>query len=242
MHAILRCSESCDCNKDEYDKTKCLVVMLKPLLWEYGTKSPAGVSAALEVSQRAAQWSHLLSKSPADLRRGLKSSTIWLFYKSNLVASWMHLHKCRCFHEHLRLLLESLRAHCSAPRGVWEHQKGPRSTGEVARSLWEGCVCLPDRFTFCWCCWASSDNRSWTKSNDASVTNTSPCPWSASSGSPCSVMCKYSFWASSSLLWYPRTHSGISLGSGHRGFSTRLLLGASAFLVKVNLLLAADIF
>jgi len=27
MHAILWCSESCDCNKDEYDRTKCLVVV-----------------------------------------------------------------------------------------------------------------------------------------------------------------------------------------------------------------------
>jgi len=27
MHAVLWCRESCGCNKDEYDKTKCLVVM-----------------------------------------------------------------------------------------------------------------------------------------------------------------------------------------------------------------------
>jgi len=80
-------------------------------------QSCTAVSAALKVSWRVAQWSHLLSKSPADLCRGLRSSTIWLFYKSNLVASWMHLHNCRCFQEHLRLPLESLRALCSAPGG-----------------------------------------------------------------------------------------------------------------------------
>ena len=75
------------------------------------------VSANPEVSCRAARRSHLLSKSPADLRRGLRSSKIWLFYKSNLIVSWMHLPKCRCIQEHLRLLLESLRALCSAPEG-----------------------------------------------------------------------------------------------------------------------------
>jgi hypothetical protein len=34
-------------------------------------------------------------------------------------------------------------------RGVWEHLEVLRSTGEVARSVWEDCVLLPDRFTFC---------------------------------------------------------------------------------------------
>jgi len=34
MHAILWCSESCDCNKDKYEKTKCLLRLLEPLLWE----------------------------------------------------------------------------------------------------------------------------------------------------------------------------------------------------------------
>jgi len=37
-------------------------------------QSCAAVSAALEVSHRAAQLSQLLSKSPADLHRGLRSS------------------------------------------------------------------------------------------------------------------------------------------------------------------------
>jgi len=27
IHAILSCSKSCDCNKEEYDKAKCLVVV-----------------------------------------------------------------------------------------------------------------------------------------------------------------------------------------------------------------------
>jgi len=36
-------------------------------------------------------------------------------------------------------------------RGVWEHLQVLRSTGEVAQSVWEDCMLLPDRFTFCWC-------------------------------------------------------------------------------------------
>ena len=39
-------------------------------------QSCAAASAALEVSDRAAQRSQLLSKSPADLPRGLRSSEI----------------------------------------------------------------------------------------------------------------------------------------------------------------------
>ena len=69
--------------------------------------------------------------------RSLSCSKIWLSYKSNLVASWMHLHNCRCFQEHLRMLLQSLRALCSAPGGpgsIWNHFGAPvRSTGVSGR-------------------------------------------------------------------------------------------------------------
>jgi len=34
-------------------------------------------------------------------------------------------------------------------REVWEHLEVLRSTGEVARSVWEEWVLLPDRFTLC---------------------------------------------------------------------------------------------
>jgi len=75
----------------------------------------AAVLAALELSRSTAQRSQQLLMSPADLRRDLRSSKIWLLYKSNPVASWMRLHYYRCFQEHLRMLLQSLRAHCVAP-------------------------------------------------------------------------------------------------------------------------------
>jgi len=80
-------------------------------------QSYSAVSAALEVSRRAAQWTVLLSKSPTDLHRGLRSSKSWLVYKWNWVASWMHLPNCRCFQEHLRMRLQSLRALRFAPVG-----------------------------------------------------------------------------------------------------------------------------
>jgi len=87
-------------------------------------QSCTGVSAAFKVSCSTAQQSQLLSKCLADLCRGFKSSKIWLFYKSNLVASWMHLIHCRFFQEHLEILLQSLRVLCLAPGGsgsIWKY-------------------------------------------------------------------------------------------------------------------------
>ena len=64
-------------------------------------------------------------------------SKIWPSYKSNLVASWMHLHNCRCFQEHLRMLFQSLRTLPLAPGGpgsIWNHLGVPvRSTGVSGR-------------------------------------------------------------------------------------------------------------
>jgi len=85
----------------------------EPLLWEYS------------------------NKSPADLRRGLSCSNIWLSYKSNPVASWIHLHDCRCFQEHQGMLWQSLRALCLPPGGpgsIWNYVGAPvRSTRESRR-------------------------------------------------------------------------------------------------------------
>jgi len=158
IYAILRCSESGDCNKGEYDrqnslwlrnpKNHCCENVASSCL-----QSCTEVSAAHKVSLRQAQRSRLHSKSPADLRRGLTCSKIWLFYKSNLVASRMPLHTCRCFQEHLRMLLHSLRVLCFTPGGPGEHLEVFWSAGEDERSVWEVCLWLPDWFTFCW--WSS---------------------------------------------------------------------------------------
>ena len=79
--------------------------------------SGAADSAALKVSRRSAQCSQLLSKTPADPRRGLRSYKISLFNQSYHVASRLHLHNCRCFQKHLRMILQSLRALCLTPGG-----------------------------------------------------------------------------------------------------------------------------
>jgi len=90
-----------------------------------------------QVFHRAAQQSQFLSKSPTDLHRGLSSSKIWLFQKSNHIASWMHLHNCKCFQEHLRMLLQSLRALCLSPGGsgsIWKYLEAlVRSPGVSGR-------------------------------------------------------------------------------------------------------------
>jgi len=85
----------------------------EPIGWEYGTQSPP------------------------ELRSGLRCSKIWPSYKSNLVASWMHLQHCRSFQEHLRMLLQILRALCLAPGGpgsIWKYLEALlRSTGVSGR-------------------------------------------------------------------------------------------------------------
>jgi len=105
-HAILWCSKSCDCNKEEY------------------TQITTGLRLWHQVSRRFVQRSQLLSKSPTDIQSGLNSSKSWLFYDSNLVASWIHLQNCRCFQDHQNVLLQSLKPLCLAPVGpgcTWKY-------------------------------------------------------------------------------------------------------------------------
>jgi len=86
----------------------------------------AGVSAALKVSCRPAQRSQQLH----DL----------MILVVNLIASWIHLHNCRCFQELLKMFLQSRRAHCIGPGGpgrIWKYLAALVSaTGE---SGWFAC-------------------------------------------------------------------------------------------------------
>ena len=66
-------------------------------------QTSAEISAALDVCCRPEQRS-----------MPLENLTLLIV---NLVASWMDLYNCRCFQEHLRMLLQSLRAHCKVPGG-----------------------------------------------------------------------------------------------------------------------------
>jgi len=115
------------------------MTMIVKIPWVYGPLRTTAVRIRRQVSCRAVQSSQLLVKSPADLHRGLSCSNIWPSYKSNLVASWMHLYYCRCFQEHTRMLLQSLRALCLAPAGpgsTWKHIGAPVwSTRVCGRSL-----------------------------------------------------------------------------------------------------------
>jgi len=113
-----------------------------------GTLSTTAVRIWHQISSSAAQRLQLLSKSPADLCRGLSCSINWLFYKSNLIISRMNLHNCRCYQEHQSMLLQSLWALCLAP-GAWERLEELRSTDEVDRSVWEGCVWCQNWSKFC---------------------------------------------------------------------------------------------
>jgi hypothetical protein len=70
----------------------------------------------------------LLLKSPADLHNSLSYFNISLFYKSNIVASQMCLHNCRCFLEHLRMLLMSFRA-------IWFPTERSRSNWKYLEAL-----------------------------------------------------------------------------------------------------------
>jgi len=79
-------------------------------IWhQVSRRACAEISAALEVTRRPAQRS----------RQGWNLNILIL----NLVASWMHLHNCRCLQGHLRMLLQSLRVYCEAPGGpgsIWK--------------------------------------------------------------------------------------------------------------------------
>jgi len=69
-------------------------------------------SSAEQCSSLCRSWS--LPQIGAEVSWGPK---ICLSYNSTLVAFWMHLHNVRCFQAHLRMLLQSLRAHWFAPGG-----------------------------------------------------------------------------------------------------------------------------
>jgi len=51
-------------NKDEYDKTKCIVDMQEPLLWEYGTKFSAELPSGLSFTRSLWQNSRDFSGGP----------------------------------------------------------------------------------------------------------------------------------------------------------------------------------
>jgi hypothetical protein len=72
-------------------------------------------STASEVFHRATLQSLQIMQSHAHQRRGQRNPKVWLVYKSNLVAFWMHLQNWWWFQEHSSMLLLCLKADCLAP-------------------------------------------------------------------------------------------------------------------------------
>jgi len=142
IYAILWCSESCDCNKDESDKQNAL------WLWHPKDHCCENMAPSLPQSlRRGHRWSRRLMRTCTEVSAALESScrtaqmsqqlqnmTILIV---NLVAFWMHLHTCRRFQGHLRMLLKSLRVHCKAPGGpgsIWKYLETlVRATGVSGR-------------------------------------------------------------------------------------------------------------
>jgi len=77
----------------------------------------SGMSSSRNLPQTCAAVAaaHNGYRRPVQRSHQLHNLTILII---TLVASWMHLHHFRCFEEHMRMLLQSLRALCKAPGGA----------------------------------------------------------------------------------------------------------------------------
>jgi len=126
IYTIFWCSESCDWNKDEYDRPNAL--------WLWHRKDHCCENMAPCFPQR----SHLLLKSPTDLHRGLNCSKIRLSHMSTIRASWMLLHNHMCIQEHPWIILQSLRALYFAPVGpgsIWKNLEALVRSTEVSKYI-----------------------------------------------------------------------------------------------------------
>jgi len=99
------------------------MVRWNPLLWGYGIMSPAKLRSNLGCSRIISPSCAPVSASPEVSRRAAQRFQELIILTILDGASWMHLHICRCFQEHLRLLLQSLGALGLSPGGsgsVWK--------------------------------------------------------------------------------------------------------------------------
>jgi len=109
-----------------YDVVKFVTVlkmnMIDGMACGYGTLRTTAERIWYQISRRPVQRSQLLQ--------------IWISNKSNLGATENALAESACN------LLSST--------GAWEHLEVFKSSSEGNWSVWEVCVWLPNRFTFCW--------------------------------------------------------------------------------------------
>jgi hypothetical protein len=76
------------------------------------------VGISHQVSHRAAQRFQLLSTSPEDLHLGYCFTKMCHPNKTDIGGTWMHRHKWWCLLIPIKMLWQSLRALCLAPRGL----------------------------------------------------------------------------------------------------------------------------
>jgi hypothetical protein len=74
-------------------------------------------SAGVNVSSSPWQKISTAPKVSQRLPRGPSCSSIWLFNKSHILASWVQLYNGRYFPVHLRILLQQQKVLCSAKGG-----------------------------------------------------------------------------------------------------------------------------
>jgi len=123
--------------------------MIDQMTWGCGTVRTTGVRILHQVSHRASvkvSAAPEISRRPVQRSQQLQNFSI-LFVKIcgilNAPPSLQVLSG-----ERENALAES-ESSLQSSSGGWEHLKVLRSTGEGYQSVWEVCVWLPDRITFC---------------------------------------------------------------------------------------------
>jgi len=119
--------------------------------WGYGILSATGVRILHQVSRRAcAEVLAFLdvSRRPVQRSQLLQNLTI-LIVKSGCVLNGPPSLQVLSGARENALAESEITLQSSM--GGWEHLEKLRSTGKSSRSVWEVCIWLPHRITFCWC-------------------------------------------------------------------------------------------
>jgi len=117
----------------------------------YGTVRTTGVRIRHQVSRRAcAEVLAALASScgPAQRSQQLQNLTILTVKFRSILNAPPSLQVLSGPRENAPAESENT---LQSSMGGWEHLEVLRRTGEGYRSVWEVCVWLPDRITFCWC-------------------------------------------------------------------------------------------
>jgi hypothetical protein len=154
IHDILSCCKSCDCNKDQYDRGNAL--------WLWNPKNHLCENMAPSLPQSLCRGLRSFQSLPQCLGRGLSSSRSLLQPCTKIPAAPKFVY---CNSQSRSILnapprlqvlsggrenaLPQSESTLQSCRGGWEHLEVLSSSCEVYWSVWEVCVWLPDRITFC---------------------------------------------------------------------------------------------